>query len=48
MMLEMRHGEIFEVGNPFRNFLDKLVDILYRAFFINFEIKDSKMNQAGE
>jgi hypothetical protein len=48
IMIETRHGEIFKVRNPIRNFHDKFVNILYRAFFINIEIKGSEMNQAGE
>jgi hypothetical protein len=47
-MIDRRHGEIFEVRDPIRNVRDKLVDILQRAFFINFESKDSEMNQACE
>jgi hypothetical protein len=46
MMIEMRHGDIFKVRNPIRNFQDKLVDVLYVAFIIEF--KDSEMNHAGE
>jgi hypothetical protein len=47
-MFEMRHREIFKVRNPIRSFHDKLVDTLYRAFFSNFQTKDTEMDQAGE
>jgi hypothetical protein len=47
-MFEMRHGDIFKVRNSIENFHDKLEDILYRAVVTKIEIKDSKMNQAGE
>jgi hypothetical protein len=48
IMIEMRHGEISKVRNPIRNFLDKLVDILYKESVTKIEFKDSEMNQAGE
>jgi hypothetical protein len=48
MMIEMRHGDIFKVRNPIRNFHDKLADILYRGGVSKFEFKDSEMNQGGE
>ena len=48
MMTEKRYGEIFKVRNPIRDLLDKLVDILYRAFIIKFEFKASEVYQAGE
>ena len=45
---ETRHGDIFEVRNPIRNFHDQLVAILYRAVATKCEFKDSEMNQGGE
>jgi hypothetical protein len=48
IMFETRHGEIFKMRNPIRNYSDKLVDIHYRAFSIDVEFKDSEMNQGGE
>jgi hypothetical protein len=42
--IETRHGEIFKVRNPIRNFHDKSVAILYRAVVFKYEYKDSKMN----
>jgi hypothetical protein len=45
--IETRHGEIFKVRNPIRNFRYKWVAILYRAF-ITFECKNSEMNECGE
>jgi len=47
-MSEMRHSEIFKVRNPIRSFHDKLVDILYRAFFSNLQTKDTEVNQGDE
>jgi hypothetical protein len=43
---ETRHGEIFKMRKPIRNFQDKLVDIHFRPCCI--ELKDSDMNQGGE
>ena len=48
IVIEIRHGEIFKVRNPIRNCSDKLGDIHYRAFSIDYEFKGSEMNQAGE
>jgi hypothetical protein len=48
IIIVIRHGEIFKVRNPIRNFLDKLVDIRYREVVTKIEFKDSEMNQAGE
>ena len=48
MLMERRYGDIFKVRNTIRNCSDKLVDIHYRAISIDFEFKDSEMNQAGE
>jgi hypothetical protein len=45
-MIKRRHGEIFKVRNPIKNFHDKLVDIHFRACCIEF--KDPEMNQGGE
>jgi hypothetical protein len=39
-MIGTRYGDIFKVRNPIRSFHDKLVDVLYGAFFIEF--KDSE------
>jgi len=41
-MTERRYGDIFKVKSPIRNFHNKLVDIHYRAFLIEFN--DSEMN----
>jgi hypothetical protein len=46
IMSETRHGEIFKMRNPIRNFHDKLMDIHFRPCCI--ELKDSDMNQGGE
>jgi hypothetical protein len=43
-----RYGDIFKVRNPIRNCFDKLLDIHYRASVIDFEFKDSEMNQGDE
>jgi hypothetical protein len=50
ILMERREGDIFKVRNPIRNCSDKLLDFHYRAFSISidFEFKDSEMNQAGE
>jgi hypothetical protein len=48
ILMVKRDGDIFKVRNPVRNFHDKSVGILYRAISIDFEFKDSEMNQAGE
>jgi hypothetical protein len=42
MMIEKRNGDMFKVRNPIRNLHDKLTDILYRAFIIEF--KGPEMN----
>jgi hypothetical protein len=43
-----RHGEIFKVRNPIRNFHDKSAVIIYRVVGIKSEFKDSEMNQGGK
>jgi hypothetical protein len=49
IMIKIRCGDIFKVRNPIRKVHDKLVEILYRAFFIiKCEFKDSEMNHGGE
>jgi hypothetical protein len=50
ILMERRDGDIFKVRNPIRNCSDKLLDFHYWAFSISidFEFKDSEMNQAGE
>jgi hypothetical protein len=47
-MIERRHGDIFKVRNPIRNFHHKYAAIPYSADATKMEFKDSEMNQGGE
>jgi hypothetical protein len=46
MLIVSEQGDIFKVRGPIRNVRDKLGDIIYRVFVIEF--KYSEMNQGGE